>query len=661
MSMTYLARSEAIPAYGGAVVDCALRLIELDDAFAELVGDTVASLLGRKIGEVLPALEAPVRAALADERPYGPLTITDSQGAPVTCRLTPLRTARGTLFGAELTIAPATAPARPAAVGSLQSPSVRAVLDGLFAFAGVLLPDGTLIEANRAALEAAGLAPEDVVGRPFEEAFWWSYDQAVQARLRAAIACAAQGESVRYDVPVRLAGGRFITIDFMLAPARDASGEVQYLIPSGIDISEREELLRREQAARAAAERTTARLIQLQATTAALSEALMPAQMAEVIVRQALAALGADAGALWLLSADRRTLDVCCSAGVPAEALARWAQVPLAFPAPASAATRSGRPLFFADQASLAAAYPQIAPLVAELGYEALAVVPLSVEGQPLGALALAFSAPQCLVEDDRNLLLAMTGQAAQAIARARLYNDVREALDTRDSFIAIASHDLRSPLTALLGQADLLERRLLTSAPEQLARRVRLIIEQAQRLNRMVDALLDISRIQSGQLEISVAPLDLTDLVARVVAVIQPTLSQHRLELVGAPTALRVAGDEVRLEQVLYNLIGNAVKYSPEGGAITVEVVREAAQARLTVCDEGIGIPAEALPRLFERYYRAANASTSGMGIGLYAAREILALHGGTITVVSTEGQGSSFTISLPCLAEDDRADGAG
>lgn len=111
----------------------------------------------------------------------------------------------------------------------------------------------------------------------------------------------------------------------------------------------------------------------------------------------------------------------------------------------------------------------------------------------------------------------------------------------------------------------------------------------------------------------------------------------------------------------MLYNLIGNAVKYSPAGGTINIQVARQADQAQLTVSDEGIGIPAEALPQLFDRYYRATNVRTSGMGIGLYAVREILSLHDGTITVASQEDRGSRFTLSLPCLADGDTDDSAG
>lgn len=651
----------------GAVVDPMLRLIEFNDRFATLFNVHGRGMLGQTIDTLLPELELPLRAVLADGVPRGPLAMDYGLNGACAWQLMPLRTMRGTITAVELLFGAAEVFGNESASGgALQMPSVRALLDGLFAFAGVLLPNGTLIEANRAALQAAGLEPQDVVGRPFEDAFWWSYDPEVQAQLRAAIAQAALGEAVRYDVPVRLAGGRFITIDFMLAPTYDAQGCVQYLIPSGIDISERkaieqkqlchaaerEELLQREQAARAAAEQTTARLARLQTLTSALSETLTPGEMEELLVHQAMVALQADAGALRLLSHDGRSLVSRYTEGIAAEVVCQWQHVPLEATLPTSDVLLTGRPLFFADQAELVASYPQMGVVAATLGYNAFAVVPLSVEGRALGSLSLAFRAARRISDEDRDVLLAMAGQGAQAIERARLYEALQEAVEVRDTFIAIASHDLRSPLTALLGQAQLLERRIATSSPDQIARRAQRIVEQAQRINRMINALLDLSRIQSGQLSISKAPLDLAALTTRVIMEIQQSLHRHRIELSGITNELWIAGDEVRLEQVIYNLMNNAIKYSPDGGVIKVEICQRDHAVDLRVSDEGIGIPSEALPRLFERYYRAHNATTSGMGIGLYAVREILALHGGTITVESQEGIGSSFTLSLPMRA---------
>ncbi|MCZ7574453.1 MAG: ATP-binding protein [Ardenticatenaceae bacterium] len=136
----------------------------------------------------------------------------------------------------------------------------------------------------------------------------------------------------------------------------------------------------------------------------------------------------------------------------------------------------------------------------------------------------------------------------------------------------------------------------------------------------------------------------------------LRAVLEQHTLELVCPNEPLLVEGDEVRLGQVLQNLLGNAVKYSPGGGRITVRLERRDQQVCLAVSDEGVGIPSEALPRLFAPFYRASNVAAHGItgsGLGLHVVKEIVTLHGGTIEVESTEGEGSTFTVSLPLLAQ--------
>jgi PAS domain S-box-containing protein len=235
---------------------------------------------------------------------------------------------------------------------------------------------------------------------------------------------------------------------------------------------------------------------------------------------------------------------------------------------------------------------------------------------------------------------------AARAAAEA--------AVRVRDTFLSTAAHELKTPLTVLLGNIQLLQRRQgraasLTDPDERL---LRIIGEQAARLNRLIAAMLDISRLQTGQLTILRTPLDIGALVRRVVEDMQPTLVQHTLTCNLPDTPLMTEGDELRLEQVLQNLLSNAVKYSPDGGSITVQAERQAERVRIAVADQGIGIPQANLPMVFERFYRADNVDPqqiSGMGIGLSVVRAIVELHGGQVDVVSSEAGGSIFTVWLP------------
>ena len=234
--------------------------------------------------------------------------------------------------------------------------------------------------------------------------------------------------------------------------------------------------------------------------------------------------------------------------------------------------------------------------------------------------------------------------------------SEAEAAVRSRDHFLAVASHELKTPLTAISGNVQLLQRRLSqdNQIDERKRRSIEVVVDQTARLSRMIEMLLDISRIQTGMLTISRTPLDLALIVRRVVREIEPTLERHGIELHMDEVALMIEGDELRLEQALHNLVNNAIKYSPEGGRVLVQAQRQESLVSIAVTDEGIGIPSTALPHIFERFYRADNADSSqiaGMGIGLYVVQQVIGLHGGRIEVSSTEQVGSTFTLFLPTL----------
>ncbi|HWQ13648.1 MAG TPA: CHASE domain-containing protein [Roseiflexaceae bacterium] len=244
------------------------------------------------------------------------------------------------------------------------------------------------------------------------------------------------------------------------------------------------------------------------------------------------------------------------------------------------------------------------------------------------------------------------------ARAQVRARDAAEAAVRVRDEFLSVAAHELKTPLTALLGNAQLLLRRAAREGgvSERDQRALRVIVEQGQRLNKLVTTLLDHSRIQSGRLTIERAPLDLGELLRRIVDETRPMLAHHTLALDLPAEPLVISGDELRLTQVVHNLIDNAIKYSPEGGPVAVSLRRCDDQAEIQVTDRGMGIPADALANLFQQFYRAPNIdprSISGMGIGLYVIREIVAQHGGAVDVASVEGEGSTFSVRLPLALE--------
>lgn len=229
-------------------------------------------------------------------------------------------------------------------------------------------------------------------------------------------------------------------------------------------------------------------------------------------------------------------------------------------------------------------------------------------------------------------------------------------AMHQRDTFLTVLAHELRTPITSLLGNIQLLLRRAARdhTLNERDQRAVEVISKQAARLNEMLSLQLDISRLETGQLQIERQPVDVVAVARQVVEETLPTTSLHSVIYCGPEAPLLVEGDRLRLFQVVQNLIQNAMKYSPEGGTVRLTVEMGETTVHIAVKDEGIGIPQAELPQIFERFYRATNVDAqhiSGLGVGLHVVKELIGLHGGAVQVESAEGQGSTFIITLPLL----------
>jgi signal transduction histidine kinase len=222
------------------------------------------------------------------------------------------------------------------------------------------------------------------------------------------------------------------------------------------------------------------------------------------------------------------------------------------------------------------------------------------------------------------------------------------------EEFIAAASHDLKSPLTSIRGYAQLLRRRIRAPAPDlaQIAHGLDVVDAQAQAMTRLLDDLLDVSRIQAGAFDLRTAPCDLGGCLEAVLARLGPG-ERERVEVALADAPLAGEWDRQRVEQVLANLLGNALKYSPPGERVRVVVERHAREVEVAVEDRGMGVPPRELPRLFERFHRTPQALASGLtgtGLGLYIARGIVEAHGGRIWAESPgEGRGATFRCTLP------------
>ena len=227
------------------------------------------------------------------------------------------------------------------------------------------------------------------------------------------------------------------------------------------------------------------------------------------------------------------------------------------------------------------------------------------------------------------------------------------EALDrSRNLFVSNASHELKTPLSTM---KILIETILYQDPIDPGMTREFLsdVNKEIDRLNRIVSDLLTLVNIDSGGMKLSLSDVDLHELLLEQVKRLAPLARENGIELeCSAKEALETSGDAVKLQQVIYNVIDNAIKYTPRGGSVQASLIRSGKRAIIRVTDTGIGIPQADLPHVFDRFYRvdkARSRATGGTGLGLSIVKQIVALHGGTITAESEEGKGSTFTIDLP------------
>ena len=297
-----------------------------------------------------------------------------------------------------------------------------------------------------------------------------------------------------------------------------------------------------------------------------------------------------------------------------------------------------------------------------------LLILPLRTRREMLGALVVAANTPSRSMTDQKlPLAEELAGRAALAIDNAKLYTEqvearrkVEDLSRLKDEFLSIASHELRTPVTSIKGYTQLAKTLIreddLPTAEEYLD----VALDQIDRMSRLILELLDVSRIETGRLEIRRDPIDWTTFVRQIVQRHHTAVSDRRFH-VSMPDAKKVVvGDRDRLEQVIGNLLENAVKYSPDGSEIFVSVEDRGDQVVTSVADRGMGIPPDELNQVFERFHRGRQVSSTnygGLGLGLYITKQIVERHGGSIWVESREGQGTTFYFALPATTVDSPA----
>jgi two-component system phosphate regulon sensor histidine kinase PhoR len=269
--------------------------------------------------------------------------------------------------------------------------------------------------------------------------------------------------------------------------------------------------------------------------------------------------------------------------------------------------------------------------------------VPLKTKDKALGVIEALNKRASAFEEEDTRVLQTLAAQAAIAIENTRLFQ--------QSDLVAEMVHELRTPMGALSAASHLL---LRPDLPDEQRRRMsQAIADEVRRLNELATDFLEWARLESGRVRLSREPVDLGGLVHETLEVIRPHAESEAivLETDIERTIPPTQGDRNRLKQLLLNLLTNAIKYNQRGGRISIRLVRDGDKALLAVSDTGRGIPAESLPRIFERFYRVPDRSgaTTGTGLGLAIAKRIAESHFGTIEVESEPGHGTTFTVRLP------------
>jgi signal transduction histidine kinase len=425
-----------------------------------------------------------------------------------------------------------------------------------------------------------------------------------------------------------------------------------------------------EQALRASETRyrsLAARTSRLHALAAALSEAVTLDAVAHAIVTHGRIVTGATNGDVAVLTEGGRVFETLFS-DAPSQGRHPWSRYEAEPGLCASHAVETREPILISSFEEWQERYSKSAAVAADGGFVSAATLPLLAEGRAIGVLTLYFTAPVNFDDEYRNLLISVAQHCAQALDRARLYEAAQQAKSEaetanrlKDDFVSIISHELRTPLNAMLGWTAMLRKGSLD--PTTSTRALQSIHDNATRQARLVDELLDFSRLQSGRLTLDIEPCDLRRLLRGVVESLIPSAASRGIDLdLAAVPTVQLRGDPRRLEQVFFNVLGNALKFTDNGGRVTIRATADDDTVEVRIADTGAGIDPSFLPFVFDRFRQGERASSrryGGVGLGLSIARELVEAHGGRITAESEgPGHGATFVITLPlapALGDDD------
>ncbi len=479
--------------------------------------------------------------------------------------------------------------------------------------------NGIVRSWNVAAERMFGYRPDEMIGQSIRKlipADRQSEEDEVLAQLR-------RGQKVDHFETVRQRrDGTLIPISLTISPILDADGRVIGASKIARDISEKKSAERERDRLFAAAQENAAIAEHLNRVGAAVASGLDRDEILRVVTDIGTQLTGAEFGAFdpqFRGQSIVRRDDVSESTGAEG---------------PDPALLSPGRML-----------------------HSYLAVPVKARSGEVLGALFFGHSRRAAFSSQEERLVVGVASWAAVALENARLFAEAQEASRLKDEFLATLSHELRTPLNAILGYSRMIRSGIVT--PQNHAKAIAAVERNAASLAQIVEDVLDVSRIISGKLRLNVEAIDLADVVRHAIDAVRPAAEAKgiRLDVTLDRHAGFVSGDSERLQQVVWNILSNAVKFTPRHGRIDIRVAAAADSVELVVRDTGVGITKEFLPHIFERFRQQDSSTTrerGGLGLGLGIARQLVEMHGGTIDAASEgPGTGATFRVALPLMRE--------
>lgn len=504
---------------------------------------------------------------------------------------------------------------------------LRQVMDGTPNFIGVLDTDGIMHEVNQPALDAGGMSRSEAIGKPFATAKWWSFDPKVSDQMNDMIKSAAAGQSIRHDMRYRVNDGSIRWVDFSLNPIRDDDGNVIYLIPSGTDITDRKK-----------AERDVR-----------LNEQ-----------RLRLAAAAAGFGMLYV-DFDKDTVT-----------FSREVNRIVGYPTDHDFGLKVGESPSFIHPDDIEALRDHFQNVQLSLD---------SVDGASFEHRIIRKDGQVRWVklqsrtffrgEGERRRPTSMVGMLIDITTQHEYEKSIQEAKAAaesanrqKSSFVANMSHEIRTPMTAILGYTDLLSDFIESDEGRKYLKTIR---RNGDYLLDIINDILDLSKIEAGKFETETERFEPARLIEDVRSIMEVRARQEQLDLVveyDGRLPKMIQSDAKRLKQILINLVGNAIKFTSKGRVGVRVRCTQLGDSQPELCfdvtDTGVGISQEQQEKLFKPFSQADSSVTrnyGGTGLGLAISKRLAALLGGDLRVSSTEGVGSTFTVSIPVVVNADTA----